>query len=458
MGIIEKYSRLIIRKIDGSPGAAERMIRIGLKYEDLRLRATKKRGKIPVALNILNRLAIRSVADALAHPEKTVWANIFAPTELLTVFGLKPLSIECFAAFMGGFKTEDHFLRRAEAIGMSDTLCSYHKCFIGAADSGVMRRPLMSLTTTLACDANVNTFRYLEKRLGVESFVIDTPFEYTDESLRYVSGQLCSLISRLEEVSGRRFDEDALKAALARENEARALQEEAFALQAAKIYPTSLTLHLFKLFATHVLCGSEGVLGYYRALVEDLKSYPDAEGADKVNILWAQLMPYYQETLKNCLGGDGPYHIVAKDFDFDYGFGSRLDTGRPIEALAKKILLNPYNGPFRRRIEAALEMARLLNVEGAIMFCHWGCKQSAGGALEMKSAFDEAGIPLLILDGDGIDKRNDAPGQIKTRAEAFFEMLAAGRRDPGDTGTGSTGGPAPLNGSARRGAKEEGRR
>ena len=32
-------------------------------------------------------------------------------------------------------------------------------------------------------------------------------------------------------------------------------------------------------------------------------------------------------------------------------------------------------------------------------------------------------VPMLILDGDGIDRRNSHDGQIKTRLEAFLEML-----------------------------------
>ena len=35
---------------------------------------------------------------------------------------------------------------------------------------------------------------------------------------------------------------------------------------------------------------------------------------------------------------------------------------------------------------------------------------------------------MLILDGDGIDRRNSHDGQIKTRLEAFLEMLENGRR------------------------------
>ena len=35
----------------------------------------------------------------------------------------------------------------------------------------------------------------------------------------------------------------------------------------------------------------------------------------------------------------------------------------------------------------------------------------------------EKDLPMLILDGDGIDKRNSHDGQMKTRLEAFLEML-----------------------------------
>ena len=61
-----------------------------------------------------------------------------------------------------------------------------------------------------------------------------------------------------------------------------------------------------------------------------------------------------------------------------------------------------------------------------IYFCHWGCKQASGGSILLKEKMQEKQIPTLILDGDGIDKRNSHDGQIKTRLEAFLEMLEAG--------------------------------
>jgi len=71
-------------------------------------------------------------------------------------------------------------------------------------------------------------------------------------------------------------------------------------------------------------------------------------------------------------------------------------------------------------------LADQLCPDAVIQFCHWGCKQSSGGSMILKERFREKGIPMLILDGDGIDKRNSHDGQIKTRLEAFLEMLDTG--------------------------------
>ena len=61
--------------------------------------------------------------------------------------------------------------------------------------------------------------------------------------------------------------------------------------------------------------------------------------------------------------------------------------------------------------------------DAVIHFCHWGCKQASGGSILLKEKMKELGIPMLILDGDGIDRRNSHDGQIKTRLEAFLEIL-----------------------------------
>ena len=52
-----------------------------------------------------------------------------------------------------------------------------------------------------------------------------------------------------------------------------------------------------------------------------------------------------------------------------------------------------------------------------------GMQTILSGSLLLKEKLNEMNIPMLILDGDGIDRRNSHDGQIKTRLEAFLEML-----------------------------------
>ena len=107
------------------------------------------------------------VSDSLYRKERYVWGNIFAPCELMQCFDLATLSIECLACYMSGYHLEDYFIDYAQDMGIAPTLCSYHKTFVGGVESGVIRSPEYAVTTSLSCDGNLNTFRYLEKKAKV---------------------------------------------------------------------------------------------------------------------------------------------------------------------------------------------------------------------------------------------------------------------------------------------------
>ena len=82
-----------------------------------------------------------------------------------------------------------------------------------------------------------------------------------------------------------------------------------------------------------------------------------------------------------------------------------------------------YNGSYSHKARMVGDLADTLRPDAVIQFCHWGCKQSSGGSVLLKEEMQKKGILMLILDGDGIDKRNSHDSQIKTRLEAFLEML-----------------------------------
>ncbi len=92
--------------------------------------------------------------------------------------------------------------------------------------------------------------------------------------------------------------------------------------------------------------------------------------------------------------------LLASDLSFDYL--AELDIKNPYNSIAKKLILNHFNGPQLRRAESILNVAKILNADAVINFCHWGCKQSNGGAILLKKVMEKNNIPYLSIDGDGL--------------------------------------------------------
>lgn len=421
MSLVETYGNLIKKAAPSHQTAAFRMIKTGLYLERFRTKHLADK-RIPGAYRYLNTYAVDYVLQALKSPQNTVWANIFSPVEILQCFDLRCLSVECLSSFLSGFRMEDYFLDFAEDEGIASTLCSYHKTFIGASDSGVIPPAAFALTTSTICDANINTFRYLSESRGIDNFVLDIPMDESEDAVRYVVDQLRELIRALEQRFGKSFDEARLSEIIRRENESKELYEKCLILLRDKAYPSTLTLQMYMLFATHLNIGEPEILSFFAKMHQELLAAPDFDG---INILWVHLLPWYQETLQEYFNLTEHCQIQAIEMNLDYR--ERLDPDEPLRALALKMINNAYTRSYDRKVDLVCDLADTLHPDGVINFCHWGCKQSSGGVMRLKERMQETGLPLLILDGDGMDRRNSHNGQIRTRWEAFYELLLARR-------------------------------
>ena len=59
----------------------------------------------------------------------------------------------------------DGFAKTAEEEGFPETMCSYHRVFLGAALTGFLPKPKCTIYTNLACDGNMMTFPYLKEKI-----------------------------------------------------------------------------------------------------------------------------------------------------------------------------------------------------------------------------------------------------------------------------------------------------
>lgn len=417
MNIADKYIQYVKTKTEAEPEKSWDKILLGFKANCLRTRFLPKKN-IARGYQKLEDMMMNMVTDSLSHKKSYIWGNIFAPCELIHSFGLNALSIECLACYVSGYRLEDFFIDFAQSLGIAPTLCSYHKTFIGAVESGVVPPASYAVTTSLSCDGNLNTFRFLQKKNHVPFTLLDVPYTDDDASVDYLAAQLETMVRDMEEQLGRKFQPEKLKESLRIENETRSELLRFYELAQRHYYPGEIIHQLYMMMGTHLLMGTQKFLDLIRFMNEEIQTFPEFTGK---RILWIHLIPYYQESLKYYFNSSEKYQLLGGDIIFD--FTDTLDPEDPFRSLARKLIKNVYNGSYSHKAQAIGSLTDKLHPDAVIHFCHWGCKQASGGSLLLKEAMKERNIPMLILDGDGIDHRNSHDGQIKTRLEAFLEMI-----------------------------------
>ena len=199
-------------------------------------------------------------------------------------------------------------------------------------------------------------------------------------------------------------------------------QEVRFSLKLEIVlpFPSKLPKNLFVISPEN----SEESLKYTKMLLEDVKKAPKGEG---LHILWMHMMPFLQEPVKDVFNYSQNVHIRACDFVAD-GF-QRMQASDPYEALAEKMVNCIYNGSVKQRIRRAQELANLTEADGGILFAHWGCKGTIGASSLIKNSLENAGLPTMVLDGDGCNPANSSDGQVSTRLQAYLEMLSEGKEE-----------------------------
>jgi hypothetical protein len=148
---------------------------------------------------------------------------------------------------------------------------------------------------------------------------------------------------------------------------------------------------------------------------------PAGVPGEQIRLLWIQNRIQFPSPLEGLLEEEYRAAIVIdelNDIDWD-----PVDPDDPFPGLARRALSIPLTGAVAPRVTHLQRLARHYRVDGAINPCHWGCRQGAGIRGLIESGLKEIGVPVLNLEVDCADERNFSFGQVKTRLEAFMEML-----------------------------------
>lgn len=417
MDIVERFGGKVgeLAVCDGLK--ARKLLLLGYAAWEFRMRHFGSR-LLPPSRQYLAGMVMQYMRSALRHPQKTAMTSLFVPCDPLIAIGYKAFSIEGFSAFMAGSRCEMPLL---DAEDGDPNLCSYHRIFLGASKLGLLPVSPFGLYTNVACDANMISFPELASKYSMPTFFVDVPYEPSSDAVHYVEDQLHDMVHFIEDhahvkITDAMLGEVQLQALHAHESFLSCMH-----LAKTRYVPGDVTSGMYEVLLGHMMLGLRETARYFSLLAQDYQRAREDHG---IKLLWIHSIPFTQAPVRALLNYSEKVHIVSVDLAHDTLLLAP-DPAKPYETMARRMVFSGFNGSAMRRIEMDLSLASLLKPHGAVMFNHWGCKMTLGASPLVKQALEEKGIPLLVLDGDGADMRNQSDGQTETRLGAFLEMLEA---------------------------------
>ncbi|MBR2256751.1 MAG: 2-hydroxyacyl-CoA dehydratase [Blautia sp.] len=418
-GIINEFGNYINHQAPMHPQRCRELLLMAYRAYGLKLRYFPEK-RLPPSRQYAAVHMNHVVTKMLAHPEHAALVSIFMPCELLEVMDVIPMCAELYSAFLNGTYAESVFAQTAEDEGIPETYCSYHKILLGSAYTGMLSAPAFIVNTSHICDANNLTFRELADFYGIDQFYLDVPLARNEESVGYVAEQLRELPSFLEEHTGKKFDEEKLFRIMQRSQRTVQKLKQVLVEKKRAYLSGDVTSEMYEIYLAHNGLGSAASERYADLLLGDIRKAPKAEG---LRLLWIHTIPNWQTPVREKLNFHKDCQIICCDMCVE-GL-TDVDPLHPYESMAKRLVYSPFNGG-NSRVENSVKLAKELEVDGAVVFCHWGCKQTMGLSAALRQRLEIEGYPALVLNGDGCDRRNSSDGQTATRLDAFLEQLRQG--------------------------------
>jgi benzoyl-CoA reductase/2-hydroxyglutaryl-CoA dehydratase subunit BcrC/BadD/HgdB len=383
----------------------------------------------PIARKTLALELARLGTRLFSGEGRVAWCGVLAPFDLLNAMGVTSCFVEFVGAMLASTGAVEPFVVEAEQAGYAPDSCSYHRAVTGAALQGMMPEPDFLIATSAPCTGGMAVIENLARHFDKDLLVIDVPQSEDEEAVRYLADQLREMVEFVAEHTGEPLDPARLGETIASTNRARETVLEMYDLASAVPSPARRRDLINFGIVIALLLGTERAERVARAYRDDFARAAAMRGAraprERARLMWLQNRIQFRNPVDQILAEDHQAAIVIDELN-DITW-EPIDPGDPYTGMARRLLSIPLTGPIARRIDNLKRLARMYRVDGAINPCQWGCRQGTGARGLIEEGLGAIGVPVLNLEVDCVDPRNFAEGQLRTRLEAFIEMLAAAR-------------------------------
>jgi len=394
----------------------------------------------------------KRLAQAKETGKKVVYT--FVPgnlTELLLAFDVLPVLPEINALQSGMRKRSGKYIAEAERQGHSEDVCTYVKCDIGMLLEGnvgptgeLLPEPDLLLLSYTGCFTFLKWFELLRERYDCPVAMLHVPYQSQGEiepgMVEYVVEQIqTEVIPKLEEIAGRKYDEDRVRELLG--HSARAEDDLVAVLESAKHRPSPIDSYFGGVYYIGPLFTA------FRGTLEAVEYYAQLrrETEERVRRGLGPITPAGEMSEERFrLVVEGPpnwthfhqfwsmFHeqgavVVASTYTkvgglYDRGF--RHDPSRPLETLAEYCLGCYTNLSLPARVDMIADYVNDYEADGFLINSVKSCNSFSAGQLVMLREVEErCGKPGAFIETDLVDPRYFSASNVKNRIESYFQML-----------------------------------
>jgi len=406
-----------------------------LKYfQELRSGIETKLLENPVNTNAREKYVLETAklgTRLFSRNNKIAWCALMTPYEILNAMGITSCYVELIGGFLSSKNAVGPLITIAEQEGYPVESCAYHKGITGAMLQGMIPEPEFIIGASSPCIGGFAILENMARKFNKDLFILDVPQEETNESIKYLSDQIKNMVKFISEHTGKSLDPESLKQAVIYTNQTRKLKIEIYNL--LKQIPSPANPYILRDFGfvSPVFDGTKAMVDICETFIEEFQNTINAGlcgvTGENIRLLWIQNRIQFKCSIKKTLMDEFKVNIFDDINDINW---EPIDPDDPYIGFAKRMLCYPLNFNAEKKLELLLNQVKEFKIDGVINPCNWGCRQVIGIRGLINNGLKEIGIPVLNLEVDCVDSRNLAEGQVRTRLEAFLEMLSHNKRVP----------------------------
>lgn len=388
----------------------------------------------------LNQIIVnhyKGVQEAKDRGEKIAWCSSNFPQEIFQTLGIKVCYPENQAAAIAARGAGEKLCSESEGDGYSNDICAYARISLAYmklkdAPEQNMPQPDLLLCCNNICNCMIKWYENISKELNIPLIMIDIPFnpdyEVSDAEVAYVKGQFLAAIKQLEEITGKKWDDNKFKEVM--EISSRTSRAWLEATGYTKYQPSPLNgFDLLNHMAVAVCArGTIEAAEAFETLVQEYKKAVEEgtstfRGEEKHRIMFEGIAcwPHLRATFTG-LKSRG-INMVATIYADAFGF-----IYDDLDGLIKAYCNVPNAINLEHARDKRVAIAKNTSAEGLLVHTNRSCKLWSGFMYEMSRQIgEECNIPVTSFDGDQADPRNFSEAQYNTRVQALTEIMEANK-------------------------------